>query len=1021
MNEALLSQLASRAQMEKEMVITWAAAMRSRMGIARIVEEDNTTLELEEEDEVPEEVKRSGISPLEYFTEKKAKENLNNVDETEDDISESLDVDTNCEKTNNVASTEENHLEENDDSEIDVVNGGPSRIEAAEQKAQEDLESNTEVTGECNPKILRPSENNSSQYGSENELKAADIEPKVEEDAGEISIMEKAARYDNMTRELEEMKSKYDSLFKLLAVKPEPKPVQQPWGWNTPQQQGPYNPYPLHQPGFYNLPYPPPDQGSIYPSYTNYYPPPNYNLPYPPVDNGSIYPPTYHPGYPPQPQNNLPYPPALSNFPTPFPPTPHNDFQPQRPESTNQFSLPYPSNIQIGHGVGNLAFFQQQFPTPHAIEKPVKKFEAAQNPPLTACTQSPTTAQTTSSQPIPTPQPLSEGACSTEPASKEEACLPPPAEEEMSRVQEEASEDLQQAETDGFSKTNSESKEEDILEEDEQQAETIVETGVASLVNGKDDEIIGADFEEGAKTLNVKDNQEDTNLTDSELYEEEEKMIENAIALCDTTVQLNDTTILLDDTIAPKTNTEDVLQDAAIGKDDVECVTSEDNPAAEKSAEANWDEIEGDKDDLTGAIMVYTGAHNLEDAVDEKEEDLLSHEDQDIESFIEQHKEESHADNLGSWKDSSKILNSTTNPEKDSNQATDSRHNVTKKKLDAPDEKFDGETDDEDEDFFENDEVELSPEERERQELLMMEKELKEEKARAKVEEEERKKKFALWRQRNEEFKISEKKRLEREKKEREEKARMEAEMRRKEMEALKLKEAEARRERKLREMEEQRRMKEEIMRKKVEEETARQEEMRRREEEKRLREEEKANREAARRLALEKSGKQSRRDLMKNLNKRPQYHEEEEQGGDVVKKRPRYQGGEEEVGMERWAMFQNPQAKRQQQDFKMEEEGEEEIQEVPRERKGRVHTLFPPIIPIFASTPAPMMSKQFPGPWPGSDPNQVQGPHLRAGQGHLVPPKKKKKPEKQTQPIIPNLPRGLPGIAISKVGSNLI
>ena len=593
----------------------------------------------------------------------------------------------------------------------------------------------------------------------------------------------------------------------------------------------------------------------------------------------------------------------------------------------------------------------------------------------------------------------------------------------MSGVQEEVSEDLQTGETDGLSKTNSESKEEDILEEDEQQTETIVETEVASLVHGKDDEIIGTDFEEGTKTLNLKDNQEEETLTASELYEEEEKMIENAIALCDTTVQLNDTTILLDDTIAPKTNTEDVLQDAAIGKDDAdECVTNEDNTTAEKSAEANWDEIEVDKDDLAGAVMVYTGAHNLEDAVAEKEEDLLSHQDEDIESFIEQHKEENHADNLGSWKVSSKISNSTTNPEEASNQATDSRHNITKKKLDAPDEKFDGETDDEDEDFFENDEVELSPEERERQELLMMEKELKEEKARAKVEEEERKKKFALFKQRNEEFKISEKKRLEREKKEREEKARMEAEMRRKEMEALKLKEAEARRERKLREMEEQRRMKEEIMRKKVEEETARQEEMRRREEEKRQREEEKANREAARRLAFEKSGKQSRRDLMKNLNKRPQYHEEEEQGGDVVKKRPRYQGGEEEVGMERWALFQNPQAKRQQQEFKMEEEeGEEEIQEVPRERKGRVHTLFPPIIPIFASTPAPMMPKQAPGPWPGSDPNQVQGPHLRAGQGHLVPPKKKKKPEKQTQPIIPNLPRGLPGIAISKVGSILI
>ena len=51
--------------------------------------------------------------------------------------SENLNVDTDFEKTNNVVSTEENLLEENDDSEIDVVNGGPSRIKAAEQRAQE--------------------------------------------------------------------------------------------------------------------------------------------------------------------------------------------------------------------------------------------------------------------------------------------------------------------------------------------------------------------------------------------------------------------------------------------------------------------------------------------------------------------------------------------------------------------------------------------------------------------------------------------------------------------------------------------------------------------------------------------------------------------------------------------------------------------------------------------------------------------------------------------------------------------
>jgi len=80
-----------------------------------------------------------------------------------------------------------------------------------------------------------------------NEMKTGDrkVEPKVEADVGEISIVEKASRYDHMSKELEEMKSKHDSLFKLLAppVKPEPQNVQQPWGWNPHQQQGPYNPY----------------------------------------------------------------------------------------------------------------------------------------------------------------------------------------------------------------------------------------------------------------------------------------------------------------------------------------------------------------------------------------------------------------------------------------------------------------------------------------------------------------------------------------------------------------------------------------------------------------------------------------------------------------------------------------------------------------------------------------------------------------------------------------------------------
>merc|ERR1719432_630011 len=93
----------------------------------------------------------------------------------------------------------------------------------------------------------------------------------------------------------------------------------------------------------------------------------------------------------------------------------------------------------------------------------------------------------------------------------------------------------------------------------------------------------------------------------------------------------------------------------------------------------------------------------------------------------------------------------------------------------------------------------------------------------------------------------------------------------------------------------------------------------------------------------------------------------------------------------------------------------EEEIQEV---EQGKVHTLFPPIIPIYASMPPSLVTgpRLAPGPsWSGPEPKQAPGPPSRAGQG-VGPKKGKKKAEKQPVPILPSLPRALPGIAISKV-----
>ena len=177
----------------------------------------------------------------------------------------------------------------------------------------------------------------------------------------------------------------------------------------------------------------------------------------------------------------------------------------------------------------------------------------------------------------------------------------------------------------------------------------------------------------------------------------------------------------------------------------------------------------------------------------ESKEAQLRDEDEDIENFIELHKGDQQADKFSSWENSSSIVNSTTNHEAESNQTTDSKHILTNtevkiaQQFDDMDQKIDDKVDDED--FFERDEVEeeLAPEEKERQELLALEKELHDSKLRAKAEEEERKRMLAVLKQRKEEFKISEKKRLEREKKEREEEARVSQEARRKELEALRL------------------------------------------------------------------------------------------------------------------------------------------------------------------------------------------------------------------------------------------
>ena len=132
-----------------------------------------------------------------------------------------------------------------------------------------------------------------------------------------------------------------------------------------------------------------------------------------------------------------------------------------------------------------------------------------------------------------------------------------------------------------------------------------------------------------------------------------------------------------------------------------------------------------------------------------------------------------------------------------------------------------------------------------------------------------------------------------------------------------------------------------------------------------------------------------------------------------------RYCRGEEEKYMREEASW-NPNhqtKKRQQQNVGVEDlmgfnemnerEEEEEIQEVPRERQGKVHTLFPPSIPIYASGQSSLMPslsssvtgpRLAPGPWSGTQPRQAQGLPSRAGQGAV--PQKKRRELFQSSPI---------------------
>jgi len=361
-------------------------------------------------------------------------------------------------------------------------------------------------------------------------------------------------------------------------------------------------------------------------------------------------------------------------------------------------------------------------------------------------------------------------------------------------------------------------------------------------------------------------------------------------------------------------------------------------------------------------------------------------------------------ENISFWSSSSQMVNSTTNSEASGEQNINELlddSTVVKVEVTVDVNALEFKEEETGEEHEEMRMIEsLSPEEIMRQELVMEEKKLREDREKAKRDKEDFKKRQEELKVKKEEFKASEKKRMERERMAWEEEARVRAEARRHEVELQRVQEVEARRERKMKEVEEARQRKEA-------ERVRRQEEQVRRQEEQEQQEREREEREAARREVAASRGKVSRRDMHRSLTKRPSSSLPSSSNPssslpnssnppgppshpspspsltkrpassqrDTAPKRPRHQATdlmsiEHEVGA-------------------MEEE-EEEVQEVPMvgsRRKGKVHTLYPPLHP-----------SSYTGP-----------PEAKAA-------KAKSRPKKAPLALGPPLPRLPPGVGVSIV-----
>ena len=798
-NPESLKQLAREVKMKEEDVVAWAGKMRRRMGVGRLVAEDSSGIELEE-DVVPEEVKKGGGSPLEYCPE----------DEDYDEIVDDSEMETTA-------------PEEEVSRDADETKDAP----------QENVKKN--LLRRYQESVGNPEETNHMDStediivdDAKNKVNAKKTESERPEEAeARMSTDEKAKRYDNLSLELDDMKAKYDTLYKLL-LKPDPQP-------SAPQIWPGQAYFPTQPPAPFRSMSP-----ASYPPYPGYYP-------------------SYH-GYQGYPDPYLPphLPPPFQGAPLDQPPAPWAA-QPPPPGLEQQAPAP---PTQLAPVPSQKTYIELQPPTANTSNL-VADLEADLAQELRMEAENTLSPICEPANVAPTPSHRADMHSELPPVKsqkeKVKTKLAPIASQHRAELHQKLAPIPSQREEmpDGWLTLDDEDDEDDVPLSQRLVPKTAVDQEAAQ---SEIEVAIQKDQTEIPEDKSVRENPEQKkNCPFTEDAEEVIKPTETTNKPLESvpTEESNS-----------KATVEEELDETSIAEEDYMPVDNAETPV-EKPYDISQDaidkmvqEADQDQDTIDRIVQEAVNSFKPQDSVDKL-----------VETTAE-------TANFSFWADSSGMVNSTnllptiteTNTEKATNEPKKTSEDQASVLETDTVIKIECEVDvlsyDEMKNHADNDDWKksLTPEEVMRQELAMEEKRLQEEQIKLRMEKESFKQRHADLKRKREEFKVSEKKRIEekvkRDKAARHEESRVREEARRHEVELARLAEVEARRAVKMAELEARRAaalQKQEEERKRREE----QEEAVRKEQE---RLEEIRRKEVERKQALAKSGKVSRKDLRRSL-----------------------------------------------------------------------------------------------------------------------------------------------------------